>query len=138
MNTFNCLICEKKFIGNMNNSDPFIGGRCCDVCNEKFIIPLRVHEATENKKTAILFKTDGTISYIKPIDNYFTISELQLLVGGNIELYPQKIGGCLIVCNEEGLLINLPKNKLFKIYSAIALVGNILLCPEMIFERPEM
>lgn len=80
---------------------------------------------------------DGTVESIKPKDTYFTLEELQALVGGLIELYPRRINGHLIVCNEEGLILELAPNQIFFAYSEILLMGNVLVCPEEIFEKPE-
>lgn len=135
--TQTCSICNQDFTGFGNNPSPFSGERCCDSCNGKFVIPLRIYEITKNKTSAVLFKTDGTVQSIKPKDKYFTLDELQGLVGGLIELYPRRINGHLLVCNEEGLILNLKKNQIFFAYSEIQLVGNVLVCPEEIFEKPE-
>lgn len=91
----------------------------------------------KEEKSAVLFKTDGTVEQVKPKDEYFTLSEFQTHVKGLIELYPKRLDGKLIVCNEEGLLRGLPINHAFKKHSGITLVGDILLCPESIFEKPD-
>lgn len=135
--TKTCAICQQSFSGFGHNPSPFSGERCCDSCNEKFVIPLRIYEITKNENSAILFKTDGTVETIKPKGQYFTLSELQGLVGGLIELYPRRVLGHFVVCNEEGLILNLRPNQIFFAYSEIPLVGNVLLCPEKIFEEPE-
>jgi hypothetical protein len=44
-----CVICENKIKeepsgwSKGNNALPFKQGRCCDVCNLRFVIPYRVH-----------------------------------------------------------------------------------------------
>lgn len=37
-----CCICGKEFIGYGNNAEPIKKGVCCDSCNSKFIINLRI------------------------------------------------------------------------------------------------
>ena len=38
-----CCICGCEFIGWGNNPDPVKDkGRCCDSCNERFVIPARI------------------------------------------------------------------------------------------------
>lgn len=37
-----CCICGKEFYGYGNNPEPYMSnGRCCDDCNEKYVIPSR-------------------------------------------------------------------------------------------------
>lgn len=37
-----CSICKKEFYGLGNNAQPITDGRCCDLCNFKFVIPKRI------------------------------------------------------------------------------------------------
>ncbi len=37
-----CSICGKIYKGYGNNAFPIDWGRCCNECNDKFVIPLRV------------------------------------------------------------------------------------------------
>lgn len=37
-----CCICGKKIIGYGNNAFPIKKGTCCDVCNNKYVIPIRM------------------------------------------------------------------------------------------------
>jgi hypothetical protein len=37
-----CSICEEEFSGFGNNPEPFAGDRCCDECNDRFVIPTRM------------------------------------------------------------------------------------------------
>ena len=39
-----CSICGKEYDGYGNNAQPVNSGRCCDECNEKVVIPTRLHE----------------------------------------------------------------------------------------------
>ncbi len=48
-----CCICGKEILGPGNNPAPVAtGGRCCDKCNESVVIPERLKNAANNKKTA--------------------------------------------------------------------------------------
>lgn len=39
-----CCICGKEFYGYGNNPEPVKSeGRCCDDCNETYVIPARIH-----------------------------------------------------------------------------------------------
>lgn len=132
-----CDICGKKFEEFGNNPAPFKGERCCDECNERLVVPLRIYQVTKDPTYALVFGTDGTVRAVKPKDKYFTLKELQGLVGGLIELYPKRIHEHYIVCNEEGLILDLEVNNVFRNYSGITLVGDVLVCPEKIFEEQE-
>lgn len=37
-----CSICGKKYDGYGNNAQPINDGRCCDECNRKVVIPIRI------------------------------------------------------------------------------------------------
>ena len=41
----NCAICGENFTGDDHNAEPISSGRCCNSCNEKFVIPVRIKEA---------------------------------------------------------------------------------------------
>lgn len=41
----NCSICGANYIGFGHNPEPIASGRCCDDCNNDFVIPTRIHEA---------------------------------------------------------------------------------------------
>ena len=40
-----CAICDVTFKGWGHNPAPFPGGRCCDDCNHRFVIPARMAPA---------------------------------------------------------------------------------------------
>lgn len=125
-----CDICGKRFDEYGNNPAPFKGERCCDKCNANIVIPMRIYGVIKDPTSAVLFQTDGTVRTVEPKDKYFTLKELQTLVGGLIELYLKRIHNNLIVCNEEGILLNLDVNSIFKKYTDITLVGVVLMCRE--------
>ena len=37
-----CCICKKPYDGYGNNAEPFMSGRCCDKCNDYYVIPYRI------------------------------------------------------------------------------------------------
>lgn len=48
-----CCICGKEFNGFGNNPEPIMSGCCCDGCNSRYVIPVRLYNVME-----------------KPIDNF--------------------------------------------------------------------
>ena len=136
-NAKTCSICKKSFNEYGNNPSPFHGGVCCDDCNTKYVVPLRIYQSIHDPKYALHFKEDGTLETLKPKEKYFTLQELQTAVGGYIELYPCRYRDNLIVCDEEGLIKRRTVNTLFANLTSIKLVGDVLLCPTGIFEAPD-
>lgn len=45
-----CCICGEKYEGYGNNAEPYAHGKCCDACNLKFVIPVRI-EALQKDET---------------------------------------------------------------------------------------
>jgi len=37
-----CSICKLEMIDLGNNAEPVNSGRCCDLCNDTFVIPYRM------------------------------------------------------------------------------------------------
>ncbi len=37
-----CVICEELIEGYGHNARPYAEGRCCDVCNVSWVIPMRI------------------------------------------------------------------------------------------------
>ena len=136
-NAKTCSICKKSFNEYGNNPSPFHGGVCCDDCNTKYVVPLRIYQSIRDPQYALHFKEDGTLETLKPKDKYLTLQELQAAVGGYIELYPCRYENKLIVCDEEGLIKHRQVNILFANLTSIKLVGDVLLCPTGIFEAPD-
>lgn len=131
-----CSICKKIIEGNGNNPSPFGGEVCCDECNKQYVVPLRIYQITKEPKNAVLFNENGTVTTVTPKNKYFTLKEIQTLVGGYIEIYPARYLNHLIICDEEGLLKHKKRNQSFRLLTGIGLLGNVLLCPEGIFEEP--
>ena len=73
------------------------------------------YQTRENKKIRILYKEVGKEPQIMFIDN--TLEAKQKLVGGLIEVVPYE--DVLIICNEEGKILNMPPNLVFE-YDYIA------------------
>lgn len=129
-----CCICGKEIHGHSNSPAPIDGDYCCDECNLNIVVPYRLFlHSLGSKRIAMLVKPDK-IELVKPKQKYFTLKELQTAVGGYIELYANAFTDVLTIVNEEGLLKNLPYNRITKKLFNFDLVGNVLICPERIFE----
>lgn len=114
--TFKDCICYK----NENNKIYVYEKSDLEVKSELFDEQVRVCEnsdeyKTENKKIRILYKEVGKEPQIMFIEN--TLEEKQKLVGGLIEVVPYE--NVLIICNEEGKILNMPPNLVFE-YDYIA------------------
>jgi len=46
---FLCTICGLKIDGFGHNAEPFSRGRCCNQCNDKFVIPARIRRMRAEK-----------------------------------------------------------------------------------------
>ena len=114
--TFKDCICYK----NEDNKIYVYEKSDLEIKSELFDEQVRVCEnsdeyKTENKKIRILYKEVGKEPQIMFIDN--TLEAKQKLVGGLIEVVPYE--DVLIICNEEGKILNLPPNLVFE-YDYIA------------------
>ena len=114
--TFKDCICYK----NEDNKIYVYEKSDLEIKSELFDEQVRVCEnsdeyKTENKKIRILYKEVGKEPQIMFIDN--TLEAKQKLVGGLIEVVPYE--DVLIICNEEGKLLNMPPNLVFE-YDYIA------------------
>lgn len=95
-------------------------------------------------KEAKLYKTDGTIKSIKPVSGKtFTLKELQEYVGGLIDIQDLPKLKKVLILNDEGKIIGLPRNELatevWKKEYPIAefpdnndelIVGDVIICDE--------
>ena len=129
-----CCICGKEIKGSGHNPSPFIGAKCCDKCNGELVVPLRM--VLNDRKTAVVLKPNQ-VGIIKPNDQYFSLKELQNLVDGYIEIAPEIIPGFITIVNEEGLIKNLPFNVMGNLLFGVSYVGNVVIVPKEIFEKPE-
>lgn len=132
-----CSLCGKEIKGYGNNPAPIDGGPCCDECHNKKVVPYRVFLSTFGSKNVAVLITQDEIKLYTPKDKYFTLEELQASVEGYIELAPRIFDDYLTVVNEEGLLNGLPFNNLAHLLFGCEFVGNVLICPDTIFEKPE-
>ena len=115
--TFKDCICYK----NENNKIYVYEKSDLEIKSELFDEQVRVcedskeYQAEEKEKIRILYKEVGKEPQIMFIDN--TLEAKQELVGGLIEVVPYE--DVLIICNEEGKLLNMPPNLVFE-YDYIA------------------
>lgn len=131
-----CCICGKEIVGYGNSPSPIAGNRCCDECNMKIVMPVRIFlRSLDNEKHALLIK-EHEVQVVKPKDKYFTLKELQTAVDGYIEILPSCFTTYLDVVNEEGRLKGLYFNKIAYLLFDRDYVGNVLVCPKAIFEKP--
>lgn len=85
---------------------------------------------------AKLLKVNGEIKQVKPKGKFFTLSELQKLVGGYIEPLPcAKLEKCVVYGDEEGRLKNKPINVRASRMLGYVVVGDILIVPESLLDR---
>ena len=63
-----CSFCGKEIVGYGNSPSPLEGGRCCDECNMKIVMPVRCFLGTlEHRNYALLIKIDE-VQVVKPDD----------------------------------------------------------------------
>lgn len=115
--TFKDCICYK----NEDNKIYVYEKSDLEVKSELFDEQVRVcedsnkYQTEENKKIRILYKEVGNDPEVRFIEN--TLEAKQKLVGGLIEVVPYD--DVLIICNEEGKILNMPPNLVFE-YDYIA------------------
>jgi ribosome-binding protein aMBF1 (putative translation factor) len=132
-----CCICGKEIEGHGNSPFPVAGKQCCDDCNIKVVLPYRLFLSRIRPKDTALMITPTELKLIKPCGKYFSLKELQKAVDEYIEIGPEILPDFQTVVNEEGLLIGLERNRLASILFDKEYVGNALLVPRKIFEKPE-
>lgn len=77
---------------------------------------------------AKIIKSDGTERNVEPRNGGdFSLSEMQRIVGGFIEIVTLK-DGQLMVVNEEGMLLEMPYNQKASELYGQPVVGNVLVC----------
>lgn len=85
---------------------------------------------------ALIIKTDGTIE-IRTLKG--TLEELQGLVGGMIQIVPIRYKGYTsLMCNEEGLLIDLPLNVVATTAVGDQVFGNMLVGDIVLMKEGEV
>jgi len=121
-----CSICGKEIKGRGNSPYPIPGGKCCDECNYRVVVPVRVFlNSIEKGDVAILIKPKGVIENIK-VTEPLTLEQLQAAVEGYIAITPSPIENYIFVVNEEGKLKGLPFNKIVYLLFGTEFVGNVL------------
>ena len=132
-----CSLCGRKIEGYGHSPSPLNGSRCCDSCNTKVVIPLRLFIQSIQKENQALLIKKNEVQIVKPKEDYFTLDELQKLVDGYIEVVPSLFTGYLDVLNEEGRIKGLYSNVIAYLLFEREYVGDVLVCPRSIFEKPE-
>lgn len=132
-----CSICGKEIVGYGNSIYPLEGRKCCDECNMKVVMPVRIFIRTLPKRNNAMLIKEHEVVLVKPDDKYFTLKELQTAVEGYIEVVESEFSNCLDVVNEEGKLKKLYFNNIAYMLLDREYVGNVLICPKAIFEKPE-
>ncbi len=132
-----CIITGKKIIGHTHEANPLADGKCSSDANYQAVLPYRLFLAEENKSKTMLLNTDNTITLVKPKDKYFTLTELQTYVHGLIEMYPRLWKANYIICNEEGLLMDMEYNNLAKLILNVDLVGPVLVVPKHLIDEED-
>ena len=133
----NCCICGKPIKGYGNSPSPLNGTKCCDDCNIKIVMPIRIFLRGIDRQDCALLIKQNEVQLVKPDNKYFTLKELQTAVDGYIELAQSTFTDYIDVVNEEGLLKRLYPNKIMYLLVQRKYVGNVLICPKAIFEKPE-
>lgn len=60
-----CCICGKEFIGMGNNPEPIMEGCCCETCNAKFVIPIRIFTLKRKLDNFEIVKNMGEFPKLK-------------------------------------------------------------------------
>lgn len=127
-----CSICEKEITHHANNAYPYKIGDCCDGCNIKHVIPLRIFLSGDVKNQVLIISTDGKISYKIIETEELTLETAQEIVGGYIEFYPFKDDNFCFTIDEEGILKQKEINHLALELFSIEVVGTLLVCPKQL------
>lgn len=43
---YRCSVCDGEFAGHGNNAEPYAKGKCCEECNNKYVLPARLRQMT--------------------------------------------------------------------------------------------
>lgn len=128
-----CSICSKEFNEPGNNTSPLKRGKCCDECNSKLVLPLRIYMSSDNTTHALLIESNNIISYMKIDGVKDRLETLQEMVGGYIEVYPMRDKDFVFIVDEEGLIKQKEFNHLAYEIFGIKVVGNLVLVPRKQF-----
>ena len=59
---FVCAICQGTFEQFGNNPDPFEGDRCCNECDQKYVIPARIQAMTGRGLDAVQLRRVSVVA----------------------------------------------------------------------------
>ena len=128
-----CEICHKEITGYDCNAWPLSKGRCCQECDDKYVVPLRIFLSGIVKDQILILKADNSIEY-ESVDKELSLKKSQSIVEGYIELYPLQDKHFYFIVNEEGMLKKLKFNELAYKLFGIEVLGNMIVCPKNLFK----
>ena len=128
-----CSICGKEIEGFGNNAWPINEGICCDECNSKQVVPLRIFLSGVLKDAVAVVKANNTVEFNEHKEG-LKLKDAQHYVEGYIGLLNVKHKHFYLIVNEEGRLKNLPYNELAYKLFGLDVVGNLIVCPKGLFE----
>lgn len=128
-----CEICHKEITGYDCNAWPLSKGRCCQECDDKYVVPLRIFLSGIVKDQILILKADNSIEY-ESVDKELSLKKSQDIVEGYIELYPLQDKHFYFIVNEEGMLKKLKFNELAYKLFGIEVLGNMIVCPKNLFK----
>lgn len=129
-----CDICQKEISGYENNAWPLSSGKCCQECDDKYVVPLRIFLSGMVKDQILILKADDSTFEFETVKNELSLKRSQNIVEGYIELYPIRDKFFYYIINEEGLLKKLKINKLAYQLFGMKVLGNMIVCPKNLFK----
>ena len=129
-----CDICHKEIKGYDCNAWPLSKGRCCQECDDKYVVPLRIFLSGAIKDQILILKAENSTFEFEAIDKELPLKKSQDIVQGYIELYPVKNPHFFFIVNEEGLLKKLKYNELAYRLFGLNVLGNMIVCPKNLFK----
>lgn len=120
-----CSICGKEFLNSYSNNASPLKGECCDECNNRIILPLRL--ALSNKTLALVI-TDYDIRITDA--SKLTLEDMEDIVDGWVE--PVFLSNeYVVLVDEDGRLKNKPVNRIWSMLEmsdeCAPLVGTVIL-----------
>ena len=128
-----CSLCGKKFKGWGNNSSPFQRGDCCDDCNNRLVLPLRMF-LLGGTNYFMTIRVDNSIFVDQPKGEVLSLEEIQAQVDGYFEIYPTENEKFFFLVNEEGLIRNMEPNFLAHEIFELYVRGNLMIVPKHLLE----
>lgn len=68
-----CSICGKEIVGYGNSIYPLEGRKCCDECNMKVVMPVRIFIRSLPKRNNAMLIKENEVVLVKPDDKYFML-----------------------------------------------------------------